>query len=129
MLLLLRLEKFASLRWREFFWKIKKWSSNYQYQIVAVDAAGNQSKVKSGKATIKTELPMTAMNLELPDAIPSLVFDAGASTENANSSLRYDDPLAFCSALQTENELRLAASDLFAFDNEKQPSPLLAVGF
>ena len=26
MLLLLRLEKFASLRWREFFWKIKKWS-------------------------------------------------------------------------------------------------------
>ena len=102
---------------------------NYQYQIVAVDAAGNQSKVKSGKATIKTELPMTAMNLELPDAIPSLVFDAGASTENANSSLRYDDPLAFCSALQTENELRLAASDLFAFDNEKQPSPLLAVGF
>ena len=28
MLLLLRLEKFASLRWREFFWKIKKWSSD-----------------------------------------------------------------------------------------------------
>ena len=27
MLLLLRLEKFASLRWREFFWKIKKWST------------------------------------------------------------------------------------------------------
>ena len=26
MLLLLRLEKFAILRWREFFWKIKKWS-------------------------------------------------------------------------------------------------------
>lgn len=102
---------------------------NYQYQIVAVDAAGNQSKVKSGKATIKTELPMTAMNLELPDTIPSLAFDAGVSSGNANSSLRYDDPLAFCSALQTENELRLAASDLFAFDNEKQPSPLLAVGF
>ena len=28
MLLLLRLEKFAILRWREFFWKIKKWSMN-----------------------------------------------------------------------------------------------------
>ena len=27
MLLLLRLEKFAILRWREFFWKIKKWST------------------------------------------------------------------------------------------------------
>ena len=101
---------------------------NYQYQIVAVDAAGNQSKVKSGKATIKTELPMTAMNLELPDAIPSLVFDAGASTENANSSLRYDDPLAFCSALQTENELRLTAADLFASDSEKKSPALLAAG-
>ena len=101
---------------------------NYQYQIVAVDAAGNQSKVKSGKATIKTELPMTAMNLELPDAIPSLVFDAGASTENVNSGLRYDDPLAFCSVLQTENELRLTAADLFASDSEKKSPALLAAG-
>ena len=30
MLLLLRLEKFAILRWREFFWKIKKWSTIFQ---------------------------------------------------------------------------------------------------
>ncbi len=29
MLLLLRLEKFAILRWREFFWKIKKCSTNF----------------------------------------------------------------------------------------------------
>lgn len=99
----------------------------YQYQIVAVDAAGNQSKAKSGKATIRTGLPMATMSLELPDAIPSLAFDAGVSSENANAGLRYDEPLAFCSVLQTENELRLTASDLFAFDNEKKSSPLLAV--
>lgn len=30
MLLLLRLEKFAILRWREFFWKIKKWSTSFE---------------------------------------------------------------------------------------------------
>ncbi len=47
---------------------------NYQYQIVAVDAAGNQSKVKSGKATIKTELSMAALSLESLEAIPSLAF-------------------------------------------------------
>ena len=78
----------------------------YQYQIVAVDAAGNQSKAKSGKATIRTGLPMATMSLEFPDAIPSLDFDAGVSSEN---------------------ELRLTASDLFAFDNEKKSSLLLAV--
>ena len=33
MLLLLRLEKFASLRWREFFWKIKKWSTIIEVAI------------------------------------------------------------------------------------------------
>lgn len=101
----------------------------YQYQIVAVNAAGNQSKAKSGKATIRTELPMAAMSLELPDAIPSLDFDAGVSSENANAGLRYDDLLAFCSVLQTENELRLAVSDLFASDKEKKSLALLAVGF
>ena len=65
---------------------------NYQYQIVAVDAAGNQSKVKSGKATIKTELSMAALSLESLEAIPSLAFDAGVSKGNANAGLRYDDP-------------------------------------
>ena len=72
---------------------------------------------------------MAAMSLELPDAIPSLDFDAGVSSENANAGLRYDDPLAFCSVLQTENELRLAVSDLFASDNENKSLALLAVGF
>ena len=33
MLLLLRLEKFASLRWREFFWKIKKWSRIFDINL------------------------------------------------------------------------------------------------
>lgn len=111
------------------FWIDGIAKGNYQYQIVAVDAVGNQSKVKSGKATIKTELSMAALSLESLEAIPSLAFDAGVSNENANAGLRYDDPLAFCSVLQTENELRLAVSDLFASNNESKPLALLAVGF
>ena len=39
----------------------------YQYQLTAVDAEDNESKPKNGKATIKTELPMADLNLELPD--------------------------------------------------------------
>lgn len=48
---------------------------------------------------------------------------------DANAGLRYDDPLAFCSVLQTENELRLTAPDLFASDSEKKSPALLAAGF
>ena len=62
-------------------------------------------------------------------AIGRIAFDAGVSNENANAGLRYDDPLAFCLVLPTENELRLAVSDLFASDNEKKSPVLLAVPF
>ncbi len=92
------------------------------------DMADNQSKVKSGKATIKTELSMAVMSLESLETIPSLAFDAGVSNENANAGLRYDNPLAFCSVLQTENELRLTVPDLFASDSEKKSPALLAAG-
>ncbi len=69
------------------------------------------------------------MSLELPDAIPSLAFDAGVSTNSASAGLSYDDPLAICSALRTENVLRLTATDLFASDSEKKSSPMLAIGW
>ncbi len=121
------LEKTETLKASQLSFRIDNIAKgSYQYQIVAVDAAGNQSKAKSGKATIKTELA-TVMSLELSEAIPSLAFDAGVST--GSSGLHYDDPLAFCSALQTESDLRLTAADLFASDNEKKSSSLLAAAF
>ena len=45
MLLLLRLEKFAILRWREFFWKIKKWS---RYKVKRREAPPSQPTCSSG---------------------------------------------------------------------------------
>lgn len=95
----------------------------YQYQIVAVDAAGNESKAKSGKATIKTDLPAIDFNL-VPEATPSLAFDSGLA---AASGGFIDDPLAFCSYLKLEAALNLSTADWFGTNEaEKRPSALLA---
>ena len=97
---------------------------SYQYQIVAVDAAGNESKAKAGKATIKTELPMAALNLELPDFASLSGFD---SDVQAVSEL-VDDPLAFCHTLELDAELKLSAAEMLGQDDaNKRSGTLFAV--
>lgn len=63
MLLLLRLEKFACLRWREFFWKIKKWSRNAVSRRIATIPGtlydtgwGFPAFVPKGDTTVTVEL-------------------------------------------------------------------------
>lgn len=98
---------------------------SYQYQVIAVDAAGNESKAKTGKATIKTELLLTELNLELPDATSLLAFDSGMQTAVPETII---DSLAFCSYLKLESALNLSAADLIGQDETgKQPAPLFAV--
>ena len=97
---------------------------SYQYQIVAVDAAGNESKAKAGKATIKTELPMAALNLELPDFASLSGFD---SDVQAVPEL-VDDPLAFCHTLELDAELKLSAAEMLGQDDaNKRSGTLFAV--
>ncbi len=94
---------------------------SYQYQIVAVDAAGNESKAKAGKATIKTELPMAALNLELPDFASLSGFD---SDVQAVPELM-DDPLAVCHTLKLDAELKLSAAEMLGQDDANKRSGTL----
>ena len=96
----------------------------YQYQLTAVDAEGNESKPKNGKATIKTELPMADLNLELPDFASLSGFD---SDVQAMPELM-DDPLAFCHALKLDAELKLSAAEMLGQDEvNKRSGTLFAV--
>ncbi|MEI3001671.1 MAG: fibronectin type III domain-containing protein, partial [Victivallis sp.] len=96
----------------------------YQYQLTAVDAKDNESKPKNGKATIKTELPMADLNLELPDFASLSGFD---SDVQAMPELM-DDPLAFCHALKLDAELKLSAAEMLGQDEvNKRSGTLFAV--
>ena len=86
-----------------------------------MDAAGNESKAKAGKATIKTELPMAALNLELPDFASLSGFDSGVQ---AVPEL-VDDPLAFCHALELDAELKLSAAEMLGQDDANKWSGTL----
>ena len=94
---------------------------SYQYQLIAVDAEGNESKPKSGKATIKTDLPTAELNQELPDVTQLAGFDSGVQ---AIAGL-VDDPLAFCRALRLDAELKLSAAELLdRAETGRRPAPL-----
>ena len=94
---------------------------SYQYQLIAVDAEGNESKPKNGKATIKTDLPTAELNQELPDAAQLAGFDSGVQ---AIAGL-VDDPLAFCRALRLDAELKLSAAELLdRAETGRRPAPL-----
>ena len=96
----------------------------YQYQLTAVDAEDNESKPKNGKATIKTELPMADLNLELPDFASLSGFD---SDVQAMPELM-DDPLAFCHTLELDAELKLSATEMLGQDDaNKRSGTLFAV--
>ena len=96
----------------------------YQYQLTAVDAKDNESKPKNGKATIKTELPMADLNLELPDFASLSGFD---SDVQAMPELM-DDPLAFCHTLELDAELKLSATEMLGQDDaNKRSGTLFAV--
>ncbi len=96
----------------------------YQYQLTAVDAEGNESKAKAGKATIKTDLPMAELNQELPDMTQLTVFDSGVQAIPA----LVDDPLAFCHALKLDAELKLSAAEMLGLDEvNKRSGALFAV--
>ncbi len=82
----------------------------YQYQITAVDDAGNMSKPKTGKVTIKTELPVEEPVLPEPASLN--VFDSGA--ELALASI--DDPLAIASNLKLDAEETLSVAELTGQD-------------
>ena len=79
-----------------------------QYHLIAVDAEGNESKPKNGKATIKTDLPTAELNQELPDVAQLAGFDSGVQA----IAVLLDDPLAFCRALRLDAELKLSAAEL-----------------
>ena len=97
---------------------------SYQYQLIAVDAEGNESKPKNGKATIKTDLPTAELNQELPDVTQLAGFDSGVQ---AIAGL-VDDPLAFCRALRLDAELKLSAAELLGQDEAtKRSGALFAV--
>lgn len=94
---------------------------SYQYQLIAVDAEGNESKPKNGKATIKTDLPTAELNQELPDVAQLAGFDSGVQ---AIAGL-VDDPLAFCRALRLDAELKLSAAELLdRAETGRRPAPL-----
>mgnify|MGYP005888559869 CR=1 FL=1 len=94
---------------------------SYQYQLIAVDAEGNESKPKNGKATIKTDLPTAKLNQELPDVTQLAGFDSGVQ---AIAGL-VDDPLAFCRALRLDAELKLSAAELLdRAETGRRPAPL-----
>ena len=97
---------------------------SYQYQIVAVDAAGNESKAKAGKATIKADLPIAELNQELPDMTQLAGFDSGVQA----ISVLVNDPLAFCHALKLDAELKLSAAEMLGQDEvNKRSGTLFAV--
>ena len=58
MLLLLRLEKFASLRWREFFWKIKKWSTKNAVSFFDFENVRAVSRRTKEGYLVELEIPM-----------------------------------------------------------------------
>ncbi len=94
---------------------------SYQYRLTAFDAAGNESKPKIGKATIKTDLPVAELNGESPVAMELCCF------EPATSALPADDPLAFCNTLRLDAELSLSASELVgSLENERRSESLFA---
>ena len=94
---------------------------SYQYRLTAFDAAGNESKPKIGKATIKTDLPVAELNGESPIAMELCCF------EPATSALPADDPLAFCNTLRLDAELSLSASELVgSLENERRSESLFA---
>ena len=96
----------------------------YQYQLTAVDAEGNESKAKAGKATIKTDLPMAELNQELPDMTQLAGFDSGVQA----ISVLVNDPLAFCHALKLDAELKLSAAEMLGQDEvNKRSGTLFAV--
>lgn len=60
MLLLLRLEKFAILRWREFFWKIKKWSRIEDLNRKKITVILIHHEYSQGKTTGTVLIPQDA---------------------------------------------------------------------
>ena len=89
-----------------------------------MDAEGNESKPKNGKATIKTDLPTAELNQELPDAAQLAGFDSGVQAIPA----LVDDPLAFCRALRLDAELKLSAAEMLGLDEvNKRSGALFAI--
>ena len=89
-----------------------------------MDAAGNESKAKAGKATIKADLPIAELNQELPDMTQLAGFDSGVQA----ISVLVNDPLAFCHALKLDAELKLSAAEMLGQDEvNKRSGTLFAV--
>ena len=82
----------------------------YQYQITAEDEAGNLSKPKTGKVSIKTELPVEEPVLPEPASLN--VFDSGMKLAWAS----VDDPLAIASNLKLDTEETLSVIELTGQD-------------
>ena len=82
----------------------------YQYQITAEDEAGNLSKSKTGKVSIKTELPVEEPVLPEPASLN--VFDSGMKLAWAS----VDDPLAIASNLKLDTEETLSVIELTGQD-------------